>query len=272
MPRLKTQIRFLLALLVLLPWGANVGRAEPLRVLRVTFSGQRTIPPRTLQKAVSGLLPKGRVDASRRRRAASDVQRALARTLRGLGYLGATATVTEFRPGNHTSFVVFQAVLQEGSRYRIGALDVTGVSPTLRLRAMAQVRLRSGQFYDQQDLDRSRDTVGTVFADLGHAFVGIAIQLRAHPTSPLVDVTFHVTPGPTATIAALRVRGVTTTAAILIRRALLLRVGSHYHRTTLRKGLARLRRTGAFRALHLTETRRGPRKVELLVTAREAGR
>jgi outer membrane protein assembly factor BamA len=68
------------------------------------------------------------------------------------------------------------------------------------------------------------------------------------------------------------VRGATASGARLVRRALLLRRGSRYHRTTLVRALARLRRTGAFKSLRLTESALGKKRVKIVVTVVEAKR
>jgi hypothetical protein len=105
--------------------------ARGLRIKRVAFAGVRTAPLAALRQAVAGILPQGRLSAARRRLVAGLVQARLQRTLRGLGYFRAAVRVTERQPGSHTSFVVLRARVREGSRFRIGALDVTGVSPAV---------------------------------------------------------------------------------------------------------------------------------------------
>jgi outer membrane protein insertion porin family len=223
-----------------------------------------------LERAVARLLPRGRLPASARRRIARQVRSRLVDTLHGLGYARAAVQVTERQPGADTSFVVLVARVTEGPRFRIGALDVTGVGPQIRLQALRRVRLRSGQLFDGADLRRSRAGIATVLADRGHAFVQVTVVRVPHARKPLLDVTFRVRPGPRVKVGRIVVQGASPTGALLVRRALLLRRGSAYHRTTLVQALARLRRTGAFQSLRLTESPLAPALVQLTVTVVEA--
>jgi len=247
-PRLYRYVVPVFALAALV-CGVNPAAARGLRIKRVAFSGTRTVSLAALRVAVAPILPKGRLVAARRRVVARRVQGRLQRTLRELGYHRATVQVTEHQPGVHTSFVVLRARVREGSRFRIGALDVTGVGPALRLKTLSRVLLRSGQFFGAGDLRRSTASVATVLADRGHAFVRIKVRQTPHKSRPLVDVTFHVRAGPVVKVGRIVIQGASPTATRLVRRALLLRPGSRYHRTTLTNALARLRRTGAFKSL-----------------------
>lgn len=254
-------------------WGQiRPAAARDLRIKRVALSGVHTAPRRALHQAWARLLPRGRLSDARRRKAAADVRQALERTLRAMGYLRAAVRVTEHRPGTHTSFVVLRAWVREGRRHRIGALDVAGLGPTLRLKALSAVRLRSGQYFDAADLLKSSDAVATVLADRGHAFVRVTVGKTPHKRQALLDVIFRVKPGPVVKVGRVVVKGASFTGARLVRRALLLRRGSVYHRTTLRRALRRLRRTGAFERIGLQERPLGKRRVQLTVTVIEKKR
>lgn len=268
-PRLHRLLVFSTALVVMV---CDVGpaAARGLRIKRVAFSGVHTAPLAALRRAVAPILPPGRLSRARRRLVAGRVRARLRRTLRGLGYLRAAVRVTEHQPGAHTSFVVLRARVQEGARFRIGALDVTGVGPAIRLKALSRVMLRSGQFFDAQELRRSTDSVATVLADRGHAFVRVTVLQTPHKSRPLADLTFHVRPGRVVKVGRIVIQGASATGARLVRRALLLRRGSRYHRTTLVQGLARLRRTGAFKSLRLSESAMGKKHVKIVVKVVEA--
>ncbi len=250
--------------------GGELAVARSLRIKRVSYWGVRTAPLAALRQAVAPILPSGRLSASRRRLVVRKVGVRLQRALRGLGYLRATVRVTEHQPGAHTSFVVLRVRVAEGKRFRIGALDVTGVGPAIRLRALSGVKLRSGQFFDAGDLRRSTAGVATVLADRGHAFVRVTVGKILHKSRPLMDLTFGVRPGPVVKVGRIVVLGASATGTRLVLRALLLRRGSRYHRTTLHRGLARLRRTGAFERLRLTESALGKKRVKIVVRAVEA--
>ena len=158
------------------------------------------------------------------------------------------------------------AAMTGGPGVRVGALDVTGLAPDDRLRALGRLVLRSGHALRAEELRRSREAVADLLGDRGHAFVRVDARRRSHPEGRLVDVTFHVTPGPVVRVGAVRVRGASRTGRLLARRALILRVGDRYHRSRLRAALRRLRRAGTFRRVRLQEKRLGPRRVALIVT------
>jgi len=256
--------------LVVMAFDVGPAAARGLRIKRVAYDGVSTASVPALRRAVAPILPSGRLSPARRRAVAAQVQQRLGQTLRGLGYLRATVAVTEHQPGAHTSFVVLRARVREGARFRVGALDVTGVGPALRLKALSVVKLRSGQFFDVADLRHGTDAVARIFADRGHAFVRVTVRRTLQKSRPLADLTFGVRPGPVVKVGRVVVLGASVTGARLVRRALLLHRGSRYHRTTLVQALARLRRTGAFKALRLTESPLGKKRVKIVVTVVEA--
>ncbi len=255
--------------LLLLP-DPTTAWARPLRIKRVALRGLHTAPMSDLLRAVRPLLPAGPQAAARRRAVMARVKGRLMLALRELGYLAATVRIAERQPGEWASFVVLRALVREGHRFRVGALDVTGLSPVLRLRALAHVKLRSGQYLLGADLRRSAEGVATVVADLGHAFVKVKLIKTRHRSKPLLDVTFSVSPGPLVNVGRVEVRGASPTASLLVRRALLLHRGSRYHRTRLRQALARLRRTGAFKAITISEAPMGKGLVRLIVSCVQA--
>lgn len=251
-------------------WGQiRPAEARGLRIKRVALSGVHTAPKRSLQRGLAHAIPRERLSAARRSRVAAHVRRRLERTLHAMGYLRAAVRVTEHRPGNHTSFVVLRAWVREGRRFRIGALDVTGLGPKIRLKALVAVKLRSGQYFDASDLLMSSRAVATVLADRGHAFVRVTVGKTPHKRRALLDVIFQVKTGPVVKVGRVVVQGASATGVRLVRRALLLRRGSVYHRTTLRRALLRLRSTGAFKLVKLQESPLGKKRVALTVTVVE---
>jgi outer membrane protein assembly factor BamA len=258
------------AALVVVVCHVEPAAARSLRIKRVSYSGVRTAPLAALRQAVAPAFVRGRLSPPRRRKVARRVAVRLRRALRQMGYLRATVRVTEHQPGAHTSFVVLRARVKEGKRFRIGALDVTGVGPAIRLKALSRVKLRSGQFFDTGDLDRSTDAVATVLADRGHAFVRVTVGQTPHKRQSLIDLTFGVRPGPVVWVDRIVILGASVTGARLVRRGLILRSGARYHRTTLLRGLARLRQTGAFKTLRLTESALGKKRVKIVVRVVEA--
>jgi outer membrane protein assembly factor BamA len=235
----------------------------------VALTGLKTVSEQALQPLIKQVVPRGRVRAARRERVARRLKAALVRWLRGRGFGKAAVSVREDRPGDHTSFILFRVHVSEGPRSRVGSLDVTGVGPGDRLRALSQLTLRSGQFYRLKDVRRSRRAVADLFADRGHAWVKVRILRRLHPGGRRLDLTFHVIPGPVATVGAICVRGASATGALLVQRALLLDPGDRYHRSRIRSAVRRLRRTGAFAKVRWREQRSGPRKVTVIVEVSE---
>jgi len=245
-------------------------RATPrLHIRRVALRGLHQVPARDLQRMAKKIVPRGRLSATERARVARRLQLRLRDRLQDLGFLAARVSVRERRPGPNTSFVIFVATVTEGHRLRVGALDVTGVSPADRLRALHRLPLRSGQILGAGDLRQGRTAVATAFADRGHAFVRVQLKPRIHGGGHLVDLTFFVRPGPVARIAAIRIRGASPTGRLLIRRALILRPGDRYHRSRLQGAIERLRRTGAFEHIRWSEARVGRNRVALDVQVTE---
>jgi outer membrane protein insertion porin family len=261
----------LVLVLALAATPAHAGEPDPgaLRILRVAFIGLRTVAEEDLRALLPADLTEGRRPAVVRSRRVELARARVEEHLRDRGYLSARVTAREVRPGEEARFVVLELDVHEGYRYRVGALDVVGVGPEDRFEGLRRVVLRSGVLISAADLRRSREALGDLFGDRGHAFVTVTPRLVAHADAPVVDVSFRIHPGPLVTIAAVAVTGASRTGEQLVRRALLVRPGSAYHRTGLRHALERLRRSGAFRRVELTESAQGSRQVKLLVTVVE---
>jgi outer membrane protein assembly factor BamA len=235
----------------------------------VAFTGLQTVSEKALAPVIERVVPRGRATAARREKVARRLRAALQRWLRGRGFGQARVTLREDRPGGHTSFVLFRVRVSEGPRSKVGALDVTGVGPGDRLRALQRLSLRSGQFYRQKDVRESRQAVADLFADRGHARVQVTLRRQVHAGGRRLDLTFHVRPGPVLTVGAIRVRGASSTGERLVRRALLIEAGDRYHRSRIRSGVRRLRRTGAFSRVRWRERPMGAKQIAVIIDVTE---
>ncbi len=161
-----------------------------------------------------------------------------------LGYLEATATArTEATPSGRQVAVV-QVV--EGPQYRIGAVDVTGITLFPEPDVRTLVRLKPGAVAAHRDIAATAAALSGYYGDRGYLDSDARPVLTPDPSTRIVDITYAIEEGQLVSLRHILVRGNTRTRDKVVRRELLIYPGETYNQSRVERSQRRLQNLGFF--------------------------
>ncbi|MBX6422156.1 outer membrane protein assembly factor BamA [Thermosulfurimonas sp. F29] len=159
------------------------------------------------------------------------------------GYI--EARVGEPKIREEKGWVYITIPIEEGPRYRVGRVEVVqDLFP--RDKIFRELTLPREKYFSREALRRDQMHIADLFADKGYAYAQVKPELKRHPDTHTVDVTFRVDRGPLVYVNRIEIVGNTKTRDKVIRRELLVVEQRPFSAGRLRKSEARLRRLGYF--------------------------
>lgn len=232
-----------------------VVRAGPkVHVAEITFEGARQLDPETIlgasgadaietkPRAFFGLLEKGvyRPDAFRR-----DLDR-ITRWYRSQGFLDARVFLLEERASLDGEALTLVVGVEEGPRYTVKGVAVTGARVLTEERILEEVAVRPGRPFLGDDLRQALEQVKSLYGRRAYVHARVDLDVRYDPARALVDVTFAITEGPRVRVGEIRVEGNDKTREDVIRRELSFYPGEYFDAAELEASVARLWRLRYF--------------------------
>ena len=161
--------------------------------------------------------------------------------------------------------------IQEGQRYRVGAVKVGGDLGGTPKRLLDDVTLTSGQIFRRSRLLNDVTALQQRYADRGYAFVEVSPVTRFDPAGRLVDVTYMIKRGPPVYFDQVKIAGNLKTRDKVIRRELGVTEKGRFSSDKVRESRNALLRTGFFKDVTVsTEKSEKKDRVDLLVKVEEA--
>ena len=161
--------------------------------------------------------------------------------------------------------------IQEGQRYRVGAVKVGGDLGGTPKRLLDDVTLTSGQIFRRSRLLNDVTALEQRYADRGYAFVEVSPVTRFDPAGRLVDVTYMIKRGPPVYFDQVKIAGNLKTRDKVIRRELEVTEKGRFSSAKVRESRNALLRTGFFKDVTVsTEKSEKKDRVDLLVKVEEA--
>ena len=152
---------------------------------------------------------------------------------------------------------IFVAIpVEEGERYTVGKVALTGelLGEEPRLRALLQSR--SGEHFSRSRIGADLNASSDVFKDLGYAYANVTPNTNLDPQQRIVDLDFEVQLGQRCRIERIEVAGNEKTRDKVVRRELRIFEGEWFSSTGLRTSKARVNALGFFETVEIT-TRKG---------------
>ncbi|MFQ5847476.1 MAG: outer membrane protein assembly factor BamA [Candidatus Methylomirabilales bacterium] len=242
-------------------------------VRNIIFVGNKGITARKIRKIMAtkkrffiaflrpGVLKRSDLD--------QDVERIKALYL-DRGFLRVKVGRPEIRIDKKASRLDIVIHIEEGPRFRLGEVKVTGGTIFAPEDLLVDLRLPKEEFFSRDVLRKDLATLTEKYSELGYVFADVVPLTRVRPDEPVVDVTLEVTEGIKAFVERIEIRGNTKTRDKVIRRQLELAEGDVYNGKLLQEARAALRRLGYFEAVDL-KTARGsaPDQLRLAVDVKE---
>ena len=143
----------------------------------------------------------------------------------------------------------------EGSRYRVGSLDVSGDVTVTGEELKPEFRLTKDEWFNRTHLSQDVDRVTRRYTDRGYFYASVNPLTQVDETSKVVDVTFDVQKGPLYFVRQIDIKGNTRTLDRVARREMQLVEGELYSARKLQISQARLNGLGFFEEVNFEPTR-----------------
>ena len=141
-------------------------------------------------------------------------------------------------------FITFK--IEEGERFKVGTIDVTGDLIRPRERLMPLLAIAREPFFNREIVRQDVLTLSDLCADVGYAYADVSPLTREHPETHLVDITYDIKKRSKVYFEAITITGNTRTRDKVIRRELHINEEELYSSRKLKRSVRNLNRLDYF--------------------------
>lgn len=238
---------------------------------RITFIGNDAFSDSRLRSAIDSrqrslftLL--NRKDVFSEVRLAAD-QEALRRFYMSHGFADFRVISVDWDFNESTSRYSVVFTLDEGPRFKFGAINIDSTIPGVDTRAlMRQVETKSGRVFDATKIEKTIENLTIELSRQGYAFVQVRPRGDRDYTNNTVSITYLIDEGPRVYVERIEIYGNTKTRDYVIRREFDIAEGDPYNRVLIDKARRNLTNLGYFKTVDIvTEPGSAPDKVVVVV-------
>jgi outer membrane protein insertion porin family len=142
--------------------------------------------------------------------------------------------------------------IEEGDRYKVGLIDVTGGLVLDRNTLLNKVQIGEERYYNRKTLRDDIIKLTDLYASKGFAFAEISPEVKRDDHEKRVDIIFHAAKGDLVHVNRIIVKGNTRTRDKVIRRNMTLDEREVFDATALKSSTSRLRRLDYFEEINIT--------------------
>ena len=163
-----------------------------------------------------------------------------------------SSAVAELAPDKNGFVVTYN--VDEGPKYKFGKVSVETTLQKLDKTVLESlVPLRSGEIYQDEQIEQATDALTFAAGAAGFAFVDVRPRYTPNREKGVVDVTFQVNEGPRVYVDRIDVVGNTQTLDYVIRREMSVVEGDAYNRALVDRSKRQIRSLGFFKDVEITE-------------------
>ena len=165
------------------------------------------------------------------------------------GYADARVAASGVYDPAQKGFTVTFAI-DEGDAYRFGSIDLTVRAATVADEPLrAALRLKTGDAFDGEAVDKGVDDIATAAGKLGYPFAAVRPHLTRDTAAHRINLVYTVDDGPHVYIERINIRGNTFTREVVIRREFDIAEGDALNHALLARAERRLKALGLFKSV-----------------------
>ena len=163
-----------------------------------------------------------------------------------------SSAVAELAPDKNGFVVTY--TIDEGPKYKFGKVAVETELKKLDKGVLESlVPIRSGQIYQDEQIEQATDALTFAAGAAGFAFVDVRPNYTPDREKGLVDLIFQVNEGPRVYVDRIDVVGNTQTLDYVIRREMNVVEGDAYNRALVDRSKRQIKSLGYFKEVEITE-------------------
>ena len=150
----------------------------------------------------------------------------------------------ELSPDRRQIFITI--TVDEGPRFKAGALDITGDFLKPKEELMALMKLETGGWFSSGKLRDTINAIGEVYKNEGYAYVNVVPNTLVNEQTKEVAVTIDIDKGNKVRFGRIQIVGNNKTRDKVIRRELRIYEGEYYSATGMKRSERNINRLGFF--------------------------
>jgi outer membrane protein insertion porin family len=181
-----------------------------------------------------------------------------------------SSQVAELTPDRKDFVMTF--VIEEGERYKIGAVDLESKIKDLKPETYKRILpMKTGDWYNAKQVDDTIELLTNTAGLFGYAFADINPKIKRDKDKRTMDITFQIDEAPRVYVERIDVNGNTRTEDKVIRREFRLAEGDAFNSFKVKRSKERIQGLGYFQEKLEVEQKPGstPDKVVLEVNVEE---
>lgn len=241
-------------------------------IKRIQFVGNHVFPDNVLKDVIRSkekgafLFKRGKLD-----RDLMEVDLALlARHYLNHGYLKIQLDEPQIEISKDKAHLFVTYHINEGQQYHVGDVHVDGDILTTSDEVRKLIKTKSGDVYNQEQVEIDEHALQTFYGTMGYAFANIQPMPQPNDTTSKAELVFHISKGRRALVDQINIAGNTSTRDKIIRRELQVKEGDLFNRSLVEESRARLMQLGYFESVDIATPRGNrPDSVNLNFTVKE---
>lgn len=179
------------------------------------------------------------------------------------------SAIAELSPDRSGFFITF--TINEGPRYKFGAIDVATRLPDLSAKSLKDhTTISEGDWYNAEEVEKTSAALSEAAGALGYAFADTRPKLARNRETKTIGITFEIQEGPRTYVDRIEIEGNTRTLDKVIRREFRLAEGDAFSSAKVRRSQERIRSLGFFEKVDVVpQPGAAPDKTNLKVTVTE---
>ncbi len=184
------------------------------------------------------------------------------------GFLEAKIGEPEIRQEEEWLYLNF--IVEEGTRFRVGTVDLTGDLIGEKEEFLALLRVRDLKYISRQAIRDDILQLTDYYAEAGYAFANVRPIVTKAPSGDRMDITYKIGRGNLVYIDRITIKGNTRTRDNVIRRELRISEGGVFDSKALRQSTQALQRLSFFEEVNITpEPSLDPDRMNVIVDIKE---
>ena len=226
-------------------------------ISRIDFFGNHTVPARSLRAEIFS--KKG--DVFNELNLTYDTDKILG-YYRLQGFFGTTADYSVQPQG---ADVAVKFTIQEGNRPRIERIIIQGARDFEQKRLRGRLAVKIRDFFREEKIRETRENLQNYFKDIGYPFAAVTSSVL--PDSGILVLTIE--DGGLFYIKGVKIKGLKSCRAAVVRREIEINIGDRFSRTRLRTSQRRIYGLGFFSTVDVEMIRSETDSLDLVFTMRE---
>ena len=190
-------------------------------------------------------------------------------TSKGYADFQVKSAIAELTPDKDAFYITF--TIDEGKPYTFGDVKVDSTVKGIDSSVLNEkLTTKASETFSSKEIESSIDGLTKTLGDQGYAFVDIAPDIKRHPETQTIDLTYNIKEGPRVYVERVNITGNVRTLDEVIRREFRLAEGDAFSTSKLARTEQRLKNLGFFEKVDInTQPGTAPDKTVVNVDVQE---